>query len=71
MTVFFSSFMIVQQILVIKVQRWINAEGSIYTKVYGRETDDEEMKKFTRLFILVEVYKSVVTNVPTRWEMVS
>ena len=34
-------------------------------------TDDEEMKKFTGLIILVEVYKSVVTNVPTRWEMVS
>lgn len=66
-----SSFMIVQEILVNKVQRWINAEGRYLYKGVWKEIDDEEMKKLTGLIILVEVYKSVVTNVPTQWEMVS
>ena len=63
--------MIVQQILVNKVQRWINAEGRYLYKGVWKEIDDEELKKLTGLIILVEVYKSVVTNVPTQWEMVS
>ena len=54
--------MIVQQILVNKVQRWINAEGRYLNKGVEKETDDVEMKKCTGLIILVEVYKSVVNK---------
>lgn len=63
--------MIVQQLLVNKVQRWINAEGRYLNKGVEKETDDVEMKKRIGLIILVEVYKSVVINVPTQWGMVS
>ena len=52
--------MTVQQILVNKVQRWINAEGRYLNKGVEKETYDVEMKKCTGLIILVEVYISVL-----------